>query len=109
MLVLKTSILFLVTAIAEITGCYLSFLWLKEGRSIWLLLPAAFSLVIFTWLLTLHGTNAGRTYAAYGGVYISVALLWMWLVEGQGPDLWDVVGVILTLVGSGVIFFSPHK
>lgn len=109
MLLIKTSLLFLITAIAEIIGCFLPFLWLKEGKSSWLLVPAIISLILFSWLLTLHDTSAGRTYAAYGGVYVSVALLWMWLIEGQRPDQWDVIGVGIILIGSGIIVFSPHK
>ncbi len=88
----KTLALFVITAIAEIAGCYLPYLWLREGRSPWLLVPAALSLALFAWLLTLHPTGAARTYAAYGGVYISVALLWLWAVERQRPTGWDWVG-----------------
>jgi small multidrug resistance family-3 protein len=72
---MKTFALFLATALAEIIGCYLPYLWLKQGGPAWLLLPAALSLALFAWLLTLHETAAGRVYAAYGGVYIAVALL----------------------------------
>jgi len=75
--ILKTFALFIATALAEIIGCYLPYLWLKQGRSAWLLVPAAFSLAAFAWLLTLHPHAAGRVYAAYGGVYISVALIWL--------------------------------
>jgi len=75
---LKTLGLFLATAFAEIIGCYLPYLWLKQGESIWLLLPAAASLALFVWLLSLHPTAAGRVYAAYGGVYIGVGIVWLW-------------------------------
>ena len=75
MIELKTIILIIVTAIAEIVGCYLPYLWLKQDKSAWLLVPAAISLVLFAWLLTLHPTAAGRVYAAYGGVYIFVAII----------------------------------
>lgn len=109
MAIAKTTLLFITAAVTEIIGCYLSFLWLKEGKTIWLLVPAFLSLSIFSWLLTLHDTSAGRTYAAYGGVYVSVALLWMWLIEGQKPDQWDIVGVLVILIGSGIIVFSPHR
>jgi len=71
----KVAFLFAVTAVAEIVGCYLPWLVLKQGKSAWLLLPAALSLALFAWLLTLHPTAAGRTYAAYGGMYIAVALV----------------------------------
>lgn len=72
---LKIALLFAVTAVAEIVGCYLPWLVVKQDKSAWLLLPAALSLALFAWLLTLHPTAAGRTYAAYGGMYIAVALV----------------------------------
>ncbi|MFA6235907.1 MAG: YnfA family protein [Bacteriovorax sp.] len=106
---IKTALLYILTAVAEIVGCYLPFLWLKEGKSVWLLVPAALSLALFAWLLTLHDTSAGRTYAAYGGVYVSVALFWLWLVEGQRPDHWDLIGVCVILIGSSIIAFAPHR
>lgn len=74
----KTTALFALTALAEIVGCYLPWLVIKQGRPAWLLLPAALSLGIFAWLLTLHPSAAGRTYAAYGGMYIAAALIWLW-------------------------------
>lgn len=73
----KQAALFVLTALAEIVGCYLPWLVLKQSKSAWLLLPALLSLSLFAWLLTLHPTAAGRTYAAYGGIYIAVALLWL--------------------------------
>lgn len=105
---LKTTLLFVLTACAEIAGCYLPYLWLRKDRSPWLLAPAAFALAAFAWLLTLHPTAAGRTYAAYGGVYVTVALLWLWLVEGQRPDRWDLVGGLVTLLGMATIVFAPR-
>ena len=90
---LKTFFLFLVTAIAEMAGCYLPYLWLKQGQS--------------AWLLTLHPTAAGRTYAAYGGVYIFVAVLWLWSVEGVRPTAWDIAGSLVALAGMAIIMFGP--
>ncbi|RQO63054.1 YnfA family protein [Paucibacter sp. KBW04] len=106
---MKTLLLFVATALAEIVGCYLPWLWLKQGRSIWLLLPAAASLALFAWLLTLHETAAGRVYAAYGGVYICVALAWLWLVDQIRPTVWDVAGVAIALLGMAVIMFQPLR
>jgi small multidrug resistance family-3 protein len=103
----KTFFLFLATALAEIVGCYLPYLWLVRQASIWLLVPAAFSLALFAWLLTLHEAAAGRVYAAYGGVYISVALAWLWAVDGVRPTAWDVAGVALSLTGMGLIMYQP--
>ncbi|MDA0147621.1 YnfA family protein [Vibrio sp. LaRot3] len=105
---LKTVSLFFITAIAEIVGCYLPFLWLKEGKSILLLIPAAVSLALFAWLLSLHPTAAGRVYAAYGGVYIFVAIGWLWVVDGIKPTLWDIVGVCVAMVGMAIIMFAPR-
>lgn len=105
---LKTIALFALTAIAEIVGCYLPYLWLRQARPIWYLAPAALSLAAFAYLLTLHPTGAGRTYAAYGGVYVAVAVLWMWLAEGQKPDRWDLIGAAVTLCGMALIVFGPR-
>ncbi|MEG0054148.1 MAG: YnfA family protein [Comamonas sp.] len=104
----KTLLLFALTAVAEIVGCYLPWLWLKQGGSAWLLLPAAASLVAFVWLLSLHPAAAGRVYAAYGGVYVSVALVWLWLVDGIKPTAWDMAGVAVCLLGMGMIAFAPR-
>lgn len=105
---LKTTLLFAATALAEIVGCYLPYLWLRQQRSAWLLVPAAASLAVFAWLLTLHPAAAARVYAAYGGVYISVALLWLWLVDGVRLQLADAIGAALCLAGMGVIMFGPR-
>jgi small multidrug resistance family-3 protein len=106
---LKTIALFLITAVAEIVGCYLPYLWLKEGKSVWLLIPAALSLALFAWLLSLHPTAAGRVYAAYGGVYIFVAILWLWGVEGIKPTSWDIFGGTVALIGMAIIMFAPKN
>jgi small multidrug resistance family-3 protein len=106
---LRVSLLFAVTAVAEIVGCYLPWLVLKQGRSALLLIPAALSLAAFAWLLTLHPTAAGRTYAAYGGMYIAVALLWLHFVEGLALTRWDLSGAAIALAGMAVIALQPAK
>lgn len=105
----KTFGLFVATAVAEIVGCYLPYLWLKKNGSAWLLLPAAVSLGVFAWLLTLHPHAAGRVYAAYGGVYISVAILWLWIVDAVRPTTTDMIGAAITLVGMAVIMLGPAR
>ena len=105
----KTVGLFLITALAEIVGCYLPYLWLREGKSIWLLLPAALSLAVFAWLLSLHPAAAGRVYAAYGGVYIFMAILWLWAVDGIRPTTWDLVGSGVAILGMAIIMFAPRS
>ncbi len=103
----RVAALFIVTALAEIVGCYLPLLVLRQGKSAWLLLPAASSLALFAWLLTLHPSAAGRTYAAYGGMYIAVALAWLYLVDGVAPTRWDVAGAGVALVGMAIIAMQP--
>lgn len=105
---LSTTALFVATALAEIVGCYLPWLWLKDRAPVWVLLPAALSLAVFVWLLTLHPTATGRVYAAYGGVYVCVAIVWLWLVDGEKPHLWDVVGATVALSGMAIILFAPR-
>lgn len=105
---LKTFLLFAVTAVAEIVGCYLPYLWLKQGKSVWLLFPAAASLALFAWLLSLHPTAAGRVYAAYGGVYIGVAVVWLMLVDKVRPTTTDWVGVAVSLVGMAIIMLGSR-
>jgi len=105
---MKTLFLYFATAVAEIVGCYLPWFWLRQGGSIWLLIPASISLALFAWLLTLHDAASGRVYAAYGGVYISVAIVWLWLVDGVRPSIWDVDGVAVALAGMSIIAFQPR-
>jgi small multidrug resistance family-3 protein len=109
MVELKTIALFLATAVAEIVGCYLPYLWLRKEAPVWLLLPAAGSLALFAWLLTLHPAAAGRVYAAYGGVYVSVAIIWLWVVDAVRPSPWDWLGVAVCLCGMAIIMFAPRQ
>lgn len=98
--------LFGLTAVFELLGCYLPLLWLTGKGSAWLLLPAAASLAMFVWLLTLHPTASGRVYATYGAVYIATALLWLHFVDGV-PLKWnDYTGAALALAGAAVIAFG---
>lgn len=101
--------LFLLTAVAEIGGCYLSYLWLRRDAPVWVLLPALLSLALFAWLLTLHPTGAGRTYAAYGGAYVACAVLWAWAIEGLRPDRWDLLGAALCVMGTAIIVLGPRE
>lgn len=104
----RTLALFAATALAEIVGCYLPWLWLRRGGAIWLLAPAALSLAAFAWLLTLHPTGAGRTYAMYGGVYVAVAVAWAAVIERQAPDRWDLIGAAIAVTGMAVMAFAPR-
>ncbi len=104
---IATALLYLAAATAEIAGCFSFWAWLRLGRSAWLVAPGGMSLVLFAWLLTrVDSSAAGRTYAAYGGVYILASLAWLWAVEGVRPDRADIVGVCLCLLGAAVILFG---
>lgn len=105
---MKTFLLYVATALAEIVGCYLPWLWLRQGATAWLLLPAMTSLALFAWLLTLHDAASGRVYSAYGGVYIGTAIAWLWAVDGVRPSTWDVAGASVALMGMGIIAFQPR-
>lgn len=100
---LKIIGLFALTALAEIAGCYFPYLWLKKQGSVWLLLPAAASLVVFVWLLTLHPESSGRIYASYGGIYVVTALIWLRVVDGVPLSVSDWTGAAVVLAGAGII------
>jgi small multidrug resistance family-3 protein len=101
--------LFVLTAVAEIVGCYLAYVWLERGGPAWLLVPAAAGLALFAWLLTLHPAPSGRVYAAYGGVYVTVALLWLWRVDGVRPTAWDLTGAAVVLIGMAIIVWGGWR
>jgi len=96
--------IYLAAAIAEIAGCFAFWAWLRLGRSALWLFPALASLALFAYLLTRIDVGfAGRAYAAYGGVYIAASLAWLWMVEGQVPTRWDLIGVLTCIAGTMII------
>lgn len=100
---------YIAAAFAEIAGCFAFWAWLRLGRSAWWLAPGAAMLCLFAYLLTLvDSEQAGRAYAAYGGVYIASALLWLWAAEGVRPDRWDLLGATLCLAGAAIILWGPR-
>lgn len=107
-LILKTAGLFVATALAEIIGCFLPYLWLRKGGPMWLLIPAAASLALFVWLLTLHPAASGRVYAAYGGVYVATALVWLRVVDGVKLSALDWAGAGIALLGMSIIVLGWH-
>ncbi len=106
---LSASLVYIAAALAEIAGCFAFWAWLRMGKSALWLAPGIVALVAFAYLLTLAPSDhAGRAYAAYGGIYITASLLWLWLVEGNQPDRWDLLGVMLAVAGAAVILFAPR-
>lgn len=100
---------YITAAFAEIAGCFAFWAWLRGGKSVLWLAPGAASLLLFATLLTrVDAAFAGRAYAAYGGIYIAASLLWLWLVEGAAPDIWDMIGAVICLTGALVIIAAPR-
>ena len=106
---MKSLILYIAAAGAEIAGCFAFWAWLKLGKSGLWLIPGVAALVLFAFLLTrIDSLFAGRAFTAYGGVYIAASLVWLWAVEGARPDRWDAVGAVICLIGAAVILFGPR-
>ena len=101
---------YIAAAIAEIGGCFAFWAWLRLGKSVYWVVPGIVSLVVFALLLTrIESVFAGRAFAAYGGVYIAASLIWLWIVEGQRPDRWDILGAIICIAGAVVILFGQRQ
>ena len=99
-----------IAAVAEITGCFAFWAWLRLDKSVYWILPGIVSLIVFAVLLTrINSMFAGRTFAAYGGVYIVASLLWLWIIEGQRLDKWDILGAIICIAGAVLILFGHRQ
>lgn len=104
-----TAWVYIGAALAEIAGCFAFWAWLRLDKPIWWIVPGMASLALFAWALTLiDADHAGRAYAAYGGVYIATALVWLWIAEGARPDRWDLIGAAVCLCGAAIILFGPR-
>ena len=98
-----------VAAVAEIAGCFAFWAWIRLGRSPLWLIPGMASLALFGWVLTrVDSQAAGRAYASYGGVYVTAAIVWLWIVEHRTPDRWDLIGAAVCLAGAGIILLGPR-
>ena len=103
------ALVYAAAALAEIAGCFAVWAVVRLGRSAFWLAPGALCLALFAYLLTrVESDAAGRAFAAYGGVYIAASLLWLWGVEGQRPDRWDLAGAGLCLAGASLILLAPR-
>jgi len=106
---MRTTLVYVLAAFAEIAGCFSFWAWLRLNHSALWLVPGMLSLALFAWLLTLvDSAVAGRAYAAYGSVYITASLVWLWAAEGSRPDRWDLLGATIALVGAAIIVFGPR-
>jgi len=99
-----------IAAVAEIIGCFAFWAWLRLDKNVYWILPGIVSLIVFAVLLTrINSMFAGRTFAAYGGVYIVASLLWLWIIEGQRLDKWDILGAIICIAGAVLILFGHRQ
>lgn len=106
---MRTALVYVGAALAEIVGCFAFWAWLRLGKPAWLVIPGVASLVLFAWLLTqVESEAAGRAYAAYGGIYIAMSVFWLWLAEDIRPDRWDIAGAAICLMGAAVIIAGPR-
>lgn len=105
---LKSILFFLVAGLMEIGGGYLMWLWFREKWSPWIGVLGAVILVGYGIIPTFQPANFGRVYAAYGGVFIILSIFWGWLVDGVQPDISDIIGCAICLVGVGFIMYTPR-
>jgi small multidrug resistance family-3 protein len=101
-------LVFVLSGLCEIGGGYLIWLWLREGKSIWLALIGAILLTIYGFVATFQPANFGRAYAAYGGIFIMLSILWGWRIDQVAPDRLDWVGATIILVGVLVMMYAPR-
>ena len=105
---IRTATLFVAAALCEIGGAYLIWQWQRSGKPAWFGLIGLAALLIYSLIQTLQSFGFGRTFAAYGGVFILVALLWGWLIDHQMPDRWDWIGGVVCLAGIAIILAAPR-
>ncbi|EHQ30316.1 YnfA family protein [Mucilaginibacter paludis] len=106
--IIKSLSLFIVAGLLEIGGGYLVWLWLKQDKPLWYGIVGCVTLALYGVAATLQTANFGRVYAAYGGIFIAMALLWAWKVDGFKPDKYDIIGALVALMGAGIIIYMPR-
>ena len=104
----KSLFYFVLAGLCEIGGGYLVWLWLREGKSIWFALIGAVVLILYGVIPTLQSGNFGRVYAAYGGIFVVLSILWGWQIDKIVPDKFDLIGGFIALIGVFVIMYWPR-
>jgi small multidrug resistance family-3 protein len=107
--VIKSILFFIVAGLCEIGGGYLIWLWLRDGGSIWIAILGGVLLISYGLVATFQPANFGRVYAAYGGVFIVMAIIWGWQVDKIIPDRFDIIGSIIAVTGAMIIMFWPRN
>jgi len=107
--ILKSLLIFLLAGLCEIGGGYMVWLWLKAEKPLWYGLVGGLILVLYGIVATWQTANFGRVYATYGGIFIVLALVWGWKVDGFKPDKYDILGAAIALIGACIIIYMPRK
>ncbi len=107
--VLKSIIIFILAGICEIGGGYLVWLSIKEGKTIWLGILGGIILVLYGIVATLQTSNFAKVYAAYGGFFIVLSLLWAFIFDKYSPTKYDIIGALFALLGACIIYYSPRS
>ena len=101
--------LFVLAGLAEIGGGYMVWLWIRESKPIWYGIVGSIILVVYGIIPTLQNfPNFGRVYAAYGGVFIILAVLWGWGIDKKVPDLYDWLGASISVIGVSIMLWAPR-
>ncbi len=108
-IIFRTIALFLLAGFCEIGGGYMIWTAIKDKQPMWIGILGAIILAVYGMIATLQPANFGRTYAAYGGIFVAMSLLWGWKVDKIKPDMYDVIGAIVVLLGAAIIFYAPRK
>ena len=108
---LRSILLFVVAGLCEIGGGYFVWLWLRNGRGVWLGALGGLLLFLYGVLPTLQPPDApfGRVYAAYGGTFVVLSIGWGWWIDGVRPDRYDIAGGLVALVGVAITMYAPRQ
>lgn len=106
---IKSLSIFILAGLFEIGGGYLVWQWLRSDKPLWWGVLGGLTLALYGVVATWQTANFGRVYAAYGGIFIIMALIWAWKVDGFKPDRWDLIGACVALIGACIIVYAPRS
>ena len=106
---MKSILVFILASFCEIGGGYLVWIWLKSHKSIWCGIIGMIILALYGIVATLQPSNFGRVYAAYGGIFVVMSLVWSYKIDNVVPDKYDMIGAFVVLLGALIIFYAPRS